>query len=327
MNHFPAYQHIVRSLISITALFAFVGTAEAQTAERIYRDNHESVVAVRTNEGSGSGFVVSRDGLIATNYHVIYGARRIEVFLSGSGRPFVADVVKVAPEHDLALLKISPPGRLKPVRLGDSSRLAVGAEVIAIGNPLGLDNSVSTGIVSQVRVLDDIAFMGPLIQTTAPISPGSSGGALFSRDGQVIGVTTLELLRGQNLNFAVPVDRLKELMGSRGTSDFSNTDAALLALFDEGLKIAGPSFRSSREYRIVNRAQAALNRGQREAALREFATNSRTVERKEIHFFWALLDLHFSNPVIARIHLRYLGDYPQLHSLLDAILNEVDNTR
>jgi Trypsin-like peptidase domain len=157
----------------------------------------------------GSGFVVSRDGRIVTNYHVIKSGISAVVKLP-DGAFFVVDGVSAFDkDRDIAIIKAHGEN-FRTVTLGDSDRVQVGEEVVAIGNPLSLESTVSNGIVSGIRTVQEEG--GKLLQITAPISPGSSGGPLFNAAGEVIGITTLYVEGGENLNFAIPVNDLKPLL-------------------------------------------------------------------------------------------------------------------
>ncbi|MBS2027471.1 MAG: DegQ family serine endoprotease [Deltaproteobacteria bacterium] len=162
----------------------------------------------------GSGFVINAKGLVVTNNHVIDGASEIKVKL-GDGREFSADVVGKDPKVDLALLKLQGDVKDLPiVYLGDSDKTDVGDWVIAIGNPFGLDHTVSHGIVSAKERIIGAGPYDDFIQTDAPINPGNSGGPLFNVNGEVVGVNTAILSpNGQGsvgIGFAVPVNMLKE---------------------------------------------------------------------------------------------------------------------
>ncbi len=164
----------------------------------------------------GSGFIIDRDGYLVTNDHVLGTAAELTAVFS-DGSAIAAQVVGRHPALDIALLKIEPPTPPKPVRLGNSSRLAVGEWVLALGNPFGDEVTASAGIVSSVRgaapVVEDGADLRLFLQTDAAIHPANSGGPLVNTAGEVIGVTTAMDVRGQNIGFAVPVNRLKELLG------------------------------------------------------------------------------------------------------------------
>jgi len=156
-------------------------------------------------EGMGSGFILSPDGLIVTNHHVVAHAGEIRVVLANEDA-YRAEVIGVDPRTDLALLKIDAQD-LPTVRFGNSDRLEVGDWVVAIGNPLGLDHSVTAGIISakgrNIFNAENVAY-GEFLQTDAAINPGNSGGPLFNLAGEVIGVNTAISRHGQGIGFAVP---------------------------------------------------------------------------------------------------------------------------
>ncbi len=195
----------------------------------------ESVVLLQgeTADGSaqGSGVILSADGLIVTNYHVIDGLQNMTVtFDDGtvySGTVYVEDFSE---ELDLALLTIDATG-LTPATIGDSDTLAVGDTVVAIGSPYGLQNTVSDGIVSSIRENE--------LQITAAISSGSSGGALFNAQGELVGITYAGITSGQNLGFAIPINLLSTLSdrSHQTLSDFYAENSAVDA--PTGLTLAG----------------------------------------------------------------------------------------
>jgi serine protease Do len=168
-----------------------------------------------TNEGPshslGSGFIINSNGLIVTNNHVVDRAQAIVVRLA-DGREFEARMVGRDPQTDLALMWLVGASNLPTVTLGDSDTLEVGDWVVAIGNPFGLDLSVTHGLISaRERVIG----MGPFddfIQTNALINPGNSGGPLFDMKGDVVGVTTAIVSQGQGIGFAVPINLVKDLL-------------------------------------------------------------------------------------------------------------------
>jgi S1-C subfamily serine protease len=169
-------------------------------------------------EGSGSGFVYDQDGHIITNYHVIEGAEELDVTLA-DGTMVSAQVVGADPYSDLAVIKVDvPPEKLHSVELGSSSNLRVGQRTIAIGNPFGLDRTLTTGVISALDRVIERGNNRPLarvIQTDAAINPGNSGGPLLNSRGQVIGVNTA--IRSPSggsvgIGFAVPVDTVKRVV-------------------------------------------------------------------------------------------------------------------
>ena len=152
---------------------------------------------------------MSKDGIVVTNYHVIAsGDSAVVKFPDGNIFP-VDGILAANKVRDLAVIKTH--GRaFKVLTLGNSDQVEIGAEVVAIGNPLSLESTVSNGIVSGIRT--DQEEGGKFLQVTAPISPGSSGGPLFNMAGEVVGITTMYLQGGENLNFAIPVNDAKRLL-------------------------------------------------------------------------------------------------------------------
>jgi hypothetical protein len=197
----------------------------AQIAEK----TTPSIVLIKTDTTIGTGFVVWKDGRIATNLHVIAGAHTATVKMN-DGRSFdEVYVLGVDQVHDLAVIRIAADD-LKPLTLGDSAAVKAGEHVVAIGNPMGLGNTVSDGLVSAVRVLDPKLT---LLQISAPIAPGSSGGPILNERAEVIGVATLYSAEGQNLNFGVPVAYLKPLLLAEKATPLSAFSQLLdVALFE-----------------------------------------------------------------------------------------------
>ncbi len=179
------------------------------TTEQIAQTGLNSTVHIGTDKGTGSGFFVA-PGYIATNYHVIENAREVHVKLVGTDGEYIRTSVAATDEaHDLAVLKVT--GIDAPaLPLANSDSVQIGAEIYAIGNPHNYKGTVSDGIVSSIRVGDNSRW----IQITAPISPGSSGGAVLNSRGEVIGIATLifHTETSQNINFAVPANYVKALL-------------------------------------------------------------------------------------------------------------------
>jgi S1-C subfamily serine protease len=166
-------------------------------------------------EGQGSGFIIDKDGHILTNYHVIADARQVEVTLHNR-RKYRATVIGTDPSHDLAVIQIKAPS-LTPAVLGDSRSLQVGQKVYAIGNPFGLSGTLTRGIVSSIRPVQEPngSRIDEAIQTDAAINPGNSGGPLLNWHGEVIGINTMILSSvGQNagIGFAIPINTAKAVL-------------------------------------------------------------------------------------------------------------------
>jgi TPR repeat protein len=203
---------VLAVMIGLVALSAETGLAQPKAPRQIAQEAFASVVFLVMQDSSGqpvsfgSGFVL-REGLVATSLHVINGASSGYCKVIGGNAPLqIAGTVAVDAEHDLAIVAIS--GLDAPVSMvGDSGQVAVGDPVYAIGNPEGLEGTFSQGIVSGVRRIGNET----VLQITAPISPGSSGGPILDSSGRVIGIVVATLKEGQNLNLAVPSSDLTGL--------------------------------------------------------------------------------------------------------------------
>ena len=188
----------------------------------------------------GSGFFVASDKVI-TNRHVIEKSNRVEVHLLNGKKYTARGVLAVDGEGDLALLQVDvPPGTAIPLPIIQTTPQE-GESIVVIGNPFGLEGSVSNGIVSAVR---DISGYGRIIQITAPISPGSSGSPVVNMNGQVIGVATLQAAEGQSINFAVPSERILQLkigdlqsFSNLNSETQKNKRAAAERLYSQGLGV------------------------------------------------------------------------------------------
>jgi putative serine protease PepD len=195
-------------------------------ARQVYDASKNAVtfIVADTPEGqaTGSGFVVSKDGLIVTNDHVVEGASQVQVKIGTSDKAQDATVVGADPSRDLALLKVDA-SNLPTLSLGDSSSVSVGDPTYAIGNPFGLDHTLTTGIVSALQrnlQAPDGAKISGAIQTDAALNPGNSGGPLINADGQVIGVNSQIQTGSSNgaeggnvgIGFAIPSNTVKSFI-------------------------------------------------------------------------------------------------------------------
>ena len=160
----------------------------------------------------GSGFIISEDGLILTNNHVVQKATEIKIKLD-NGQEYEAQVVGTDPKTDIALIKAkSSTGFPTPARLGDSDAIRVGDWVMAIGNPFGLGHTVTTGIISAKGRVIGAGPYDDFLQTDAAINPGNSGGPLFNMKGEVIGINTAIIAQAQGIGFAIPINVARQLL-------------------------------------------------------------------------------------------------------------------
>ncbi len=202
--------------------------AEEQNNISVYRKNIGSVVNITSRavtfdffyglvpeEGQGSGFIIDKDGHILTNYHVIADARQVEVTLHNR-KKYRATIVGTDRSHDLAVVQIKATD-LQPMTLGDSTNLQVGQKVYAIGNPFGLSGTLTRGIVSSIRSVQEPDGMriDEAIQTDAAINPGNSGGPLLNWHGEVIGINTMiasSVGQSAGIGFAIPINTAKAVL-------------------------------------------------------------------------------------------------------------------
>jgi serine protease Do len=197
-----------------------------KTPAELFKELSPSVVTIAFDgplgmSGGGTGFLIDDQGTIATNHHVISSAKQLQIKFMNGAVYKKAELLDENADRDLALLRVkidepeegTPKPDVEPLALGDSEAVVVGERAIAIGNPLGLDHTLTDGLVSARRIYEG----KPWIQMSVPVSPGNSGGPLFNMKGEVIGVITAQILggmggRAQNLNIAVPVNDLKKMI-------------------------------------------------------------------------------------------------------------------
>ena len=195
------YEAVNRSVVNI---------ATSATVRGLFRDAEVA--------GSGSGFVINRDGYILTNHHVVEGAESLQVGLF-DGSVLDAEVVGTDPSNDVAVIRVDAPAeKLVPVALGESDGLKVGQKVLALGNPFGLERTLTTGIISSLdRSLEakNGRMIRGIIQTDAAINPGNSGGPLLNSRGEVIGMNTAiysQVGQSAGIGFAVPINTIKRVL-------------------------------------------------------------------------------------------------------------------
>ena len=281
---------LLRIIPVIVLIFCTISRVPAQTAPQIAEKALAATVYLEMQDsnglplGFGSGFFV-RDNLIATNYHVIEGAARGTAKLVGQFSTYTIEGVTATDQtNDLALLKVTMSG-INPLPLGNSSDVKIGETVYVAGNPRGLEGTFSNGIISSRRD----PYTKERLQMTAPISPGSSGGPVLNSKGEVIGVSFMTLVGGQNLNFAIPSKYLTELLteskpakplaeGNRSISaetylTWGNTKSDLgdykgaIADYDSAIRLK-PDYAGA----YNNRGNAKQELGQHFAAIADFDT-------------------------------------------------------
>jgi len=199
-NNVDVYKRVVPSVVNITSTSV----------------SYDFFFGPQSQQGAGSGFIIDKEGHILTNYHVVEGARKLEVILENK-KHYTATVIGSDKSHDLAVIQIKAPN-LQPATLGSSSGLQVGQKVLAIGNPFGIFNGTMTrGIVSSIRQVQepDGTYIDEAIQTDAAINPGNSGGPLLNSRGEVVGINTMiASASGGNagIGFAIPINAAKAVL-------------------------------------------------------------------------------------------------------------------
>lgn len=200
--------------IQVGSIYEDIGLLKASAGEDfsgIIEDAIKSVVTIMTDiGGQGTGFVISKEGYLVTNAHILVGSKKVQAITYGQ-KILDADFVGYDADLDIALLKIS--GDYDLLRFADSDAIQIGEKVIAIGNPLGLQFSVSEGIVSAVH-REGINGIEAYIQTDAALNPGNSGGPLINKQGKVIGINNFKVSGGENLGFALESDYIKDAVNA-----------------------------------------------------------------------------------------------------------------
>ena len=214
----------------VEQLYSTLEISRNDSVENQVNKTQEAVISIRTPAGQGSGFIISEDGYCITNVHVIEKETRISAiqYIKENDKWVKKSyekikIISVVPTYDLALLKIEDHKRkFTYVPIGDSDKLKRGEVLFAIGNPRGLDRSISKGILS----LSDRNFSGiRYLQTTTQVNPGNSGGPLFNLAGEVIGVINMKLLQSEGLGFAIPSFYLKDFLDHHSTYLYDKKNA------------------------------------------------------------------------------------------------------
>jgi len=210
MNQKNELTSLGAQLGTIDEEFASLQASVGEDFSGIIKDAIKAVVTIRTNVGQGTGFIIDQQGYLVTNAHILNGGNKI-VALTYNQEILDVDLVGYNSDFDIALLKIK--GNYEILELADSEKISVGEKVIAIGNPLGLQFSVSEGIVSGVHRLGP-NNLEAFIQTDAALNPGNSGGPLINKEGKVIGINNFKIGSGESLGFALESNFIKETINN-----------------------------------------------------------------------------------------------------------------
>ncbi len=230
---------------SIVVIFTYSGKFDIYLKEK----REEDILRL------GSGFFISQNGDIITNYHVLKGAESAEVKTSDGKTYTISDIVAVDEKNDIIRLSVNIPSKyVLPLSLSETTP-EIGERIIVYGSPLGLEKTLSDGIISAIR---EVPGYGKLIQITAPISPGSSGSPVLNMKGEVVGVATFQIIEGQNLNFAIPSDRITSLNLIEEEKTFTTEE-----LFEQDSKAKKVSDYSE----AINKALYFMNKEEYEKAL------------------------------------------------------------
>jgi hypothetical protein len=264
------YSYFLKANVFILSFFFLLcGRLNSQTlsAEQIYEKVKDAVVVILAYDYSdelaaqGSGVVLNDKGYVVTNYHVLSGSERLEIMHGEDIIPYV-DIIGIDVEKDILILKIEEK-KFPAMKLGDAKKLKVGQRVYAIGSPKGFENTISEGIISGLRSYEELSKN--YIQITASISPGSSGGAVVNDKGELIGISTLTVKDGQNLNFAIPIDEVLSVEIGSYNKDNAFKDFELLTKGTNAIKngnyIDAIKYYTSFLEKHPNNMYAYINRG------------------------------------------------------------------
>jgi S1-C subfamily serine protease len=274
----PQISNMRLNIFFLSFLFICSPNSNTQSlsAEQIYKKVSGAVVVIYAYDDNdklaaqGSGVVLNDKGYVVTNYHVLSGNKRLEILHGKENIPYV-DIIGIDVEKDILILKIKAK-KFPAIKIGNSNSVNIGQRIYAIGSPMGLENSISEGIISGLRSYDE--SKRSFIQITAGISPGSSGGAVVNDKGELIGISTLTMKEGQNLNFAIPIDDiLKVEIGSYSKNE-TYKDFELLDKGDNAFK--NGDYKESIKYyslylkKYPKDAKAYFNRGVAKAKLEDY---------------------------------------------------------
>ncbi|MBI5476852.1 MAG: tetratricopeptide repeat protein [Ignavibacteriales bacterium] len=250
--------------------------SQSLSAEKIYEKVSKAVVIIHAYDYNdsltkqGSGVVLNDKGYVVTNYHVLSGCERLEILHGKEIIPYV-DIIGIDVEKDILILKIKEK-KFPAVKIGDTKTLKIGQRIYAIGSPMGLENTISEGIISGLRSYEEINRN--FIQITASISHGSSGGAVLNDKGELIGISTLTVKEGKNINFAIPID---EILTVEISSYKKNDEYKDFKLFEKGFNARkrGDNDEALKYFSLFiekypNASKAYFNRGNTRSDLEDY---------------------------------------------------------
>jgi len=317
-------------LFSFFLLFSANIKSQSLSAENIYKKVSDAVVVIYAYDSNnklakqGSGVVINNKGYVVTNYHVLAGNDRIEILHNKTIIPYV-DIIGIDVEKDILILKIDKK-KFPAVKIGDSKSLNIGQRIYSIGSPLGFENTISEGIISGLR--SNAETGKNFIQITASISSGSSGGAVVNEKGELIGISTLTVKEGQNLNFAIPIHDVLDVEISSYIKDDTYKD---YELFSKGYYASEKgNYQKAIEYyslflrKYPKSAGTYNNRGEAKRKLEDYRgaiqDYNKAIERKPSNE-----ELYYHNRGIAK---GQLGDYRgSIQDFNKAIEIEPDNAQ
>jgi len=288
------YLHkIIIYIFSISLICCNNIYSQTLSAENIYKKVSDAVVVILTYDDNdellmqGSGVVINDKGYVVTNYHVLKDCERIEILHNNEIVPYV-DIIGLDEDRDIVILKIEDK-KFPAVTVGDSQNLNIGQRVYAIGSPLGFENTLSEGIISGLRSYEE--YGTNFIQISASISTGSSGGAVVNDKGELIGISTLTLTEGQNLNFAIPIDAVLDIkISSYSINDinekFGVSEAKPIEKSDNSETIRYYSESDTKIIYNLDEADSLINEGKYQDAadyLEKFILKD--PENQEAHYF------------------------------------------
>jgi hypothetical protein len=296
---------------SIFFLTTLVGSAFAQSIREVVEKTNSSVVTIKSSTGVGSGVLISPEGRIATNYHVVEEGNNFEVVLSDGEIYRDIDVIELDVVRDIAILKIHG-FNLNSAALGDSNSLSVGDELIVIGSPKGFSQSVSRGILSAKRSIEGDGYT--LFQTDAAISPGSSGGGVFNINSELVGLVVSKAFDSEGVNFFIPLNYVLGLQESIERLSLNENSPLFAHLSEESNALEEYLSRSELTYSLVDDATFVVDFVVEDIEQQVFISNA---ESWINIFTYPQIDPENITPTLLKEVLKLTGDFLYVSSWLD----------